>query len=274
MWRIFVFSAALVGLAAMPSAWPEPARAGAWTQREGRGQIIFSSGRRSATPGSLISGTAEGDVTISQLYLEYGFTDAITLGASAYTEYDVNDADRGSAAAAVFARARVWQNATGSLASVQVAYSQPLESLINEAFGRSKPNSTPEVQLRGLFGSSWWGDWGSAFLSTEGGYNWRSEGTPDEIRLDATLGYEPRRCCMALLSVYGAVPLGSRPGLDSDTALKIAPSLAYTLWPEIGRNRKKPLGPVLPATIQIGLDYDLLDRDEGVGFFVSIWRRF
>jgi len=271
---LLALSAGLGTLVAVSVGTPGPAIAGAWTRPEGSGQFIFSSGRRTAPAGALVGGATERNLTVTQIYVEYGLFDDLTIGASAYTEFDLFDADEGSAAAAILARKRLWQNDAGSVASVQAAFSVPFESVIREEFGRSKPDSVPELQLRGLYGTSWWGDWGNAFLSTEAGYYLRSEGAPDEIRLDATVGYEPRRCCMALFSVYGAVPLGHRTGHDNSSSLKIAPSFAYTLWPEIVRNAKKPPVPVFPSTIQVGLDYDVLNGDDGLGLFISIWKRF
>lgn len=251
-----------------------PARGGAWTRAEGEGQLILSSGRRTSPAGALVGGASERDLTLAQLYVEYGLLDDLTLGASAYVEIAPVDAEDGSAGAAFFARKRLWQDDRGNVVSVQGAVSLPFEKLISDSFARSKPDSVTEFQLRALYGKSWWGDWGNAFLSTEAGYHLRSEGAPDELRLDATAGFEPHRCCMALFSLYTAVPLGNRTGSDSRTSLKMAPSFAYTLWPEIARNAKKPSGRVFPSTIQIGLDYDVLNPGDGLGVFVSIWKRF
>ncbi len=46
------------------------------------------------------------------------------------------------------------------------------------------------------------------------------------------------------------------------------------MWPWIGRNEKKPRGPVRPNTIQLGVSYDLLNRDDGLGLSISVWRPF
>ncbi|MEM7668906.1 MAG: hypothetical protein AAF317_07100, partial [Pseudomonadota bacterium] len=91
----------------------------------------------------------------------------------------------------------------------------------------------------------------------------------DEFRADMTVGYEPYHCCLALMSIFASVPRG----LDNAT-FKIAPSFAYTLWPEVKRNHKKPPGEIRPRTIQFGINYDLLNADDGIGVQVSVWQRF
>jgi len=75
---------------------------------------------------------------------------------------------------------------------------------------------------------------------------------------------------MGMVSVYGLAPLGE----GTDPSLKVAPSIAFTMWPWIGRNEKKPRGPVRPNTIQLGVSYDLLNRDDGLGLSISVWRPF
>ena len=101
-------------------------------------------------------------------------------------------------------------------------------------------------------------------------YHLRREGTADDLRLEFTTGYAPWRQIMGIVSIYGLTPLGE----DADASLKIAPSIAYTMWPRVERNEKKPAGPVNPGTFQLGVSYDLLNQDDGLGVSFSIWRRF
>jgi hypothetical protein len=73
---------------------------------------------------------------------------------------------------------------------------------------------------------------------------------------------------MGILSVYGLSPLG--PG--TDPSLKVSPSLAYTFWPFAERDEKEPEKQRKPSTIQIGLSYDVLNPEDGMGVLISIWR--
>jgi hypothetical protein len=66
------------------------------------------------------------------------------------------------------------------------------------------------------------------------------------------------------------MPLAS----GTDPSLKIAPSIAYTLWPYVRHNERKPEGPVRPSSIQLGASYDLLNPGDGLGLSLSIWRSF
>jgi hypothetical protein len=128
----------------------------------------------------------------------------------------------------------------------------------------------PEAHLAGLYGRGWAGDWGSTFISTGAAYHLRREGAADELRFEFTTGYAPWRHVMGIINFYGLTPLGE----DTDASLKIAPSIAFTMWPWIGKNEKKPRGPVKPITIQFGVSYDLLNQDDGLGLSISIWRPF
>ncbi len=74
---------------------------------------------------------------------------------------------------------------------------------------------------------------------------------------------------MALFNVHGTMALGG-----GDASLKLAPSLAYTFWPWLGPNDRKPDGPVNPSTLQIGVTWDALNPDDGLAIDVSVWKRF
>ncbi|MEM0922448.1 MAG: hypothetical protein AAGF44_03125 [Pseudomonadota bacterium] len=247
------------------------AAAGAWTREEGTGQVIFSTGRRVAPVGALTGRIADEDSNTTQIFVEYGLFNDLTIGATLFAELSSTDLGEGSASAGLFLRQRLWQGERG-VVSVQAGYIHPIEDIFPGEFGRNGSASEQEVEVRALYGHSWWGDWGSAFFSGEAGYDWHGDAEADEIRLDATIGWEPYRCCLALMSGFATVPVGG--GGSGDASLTIAPSIAYTIWPDIGRNHKKPQGPVRPATIQIGINYDLLNSDDGLGVQLSLWRRF
>ncbi len=265
--RLACVSVFLVGFSLSAAG---PACAGAWTQAKGEGLAIVTTGRRVAPAGALTGGPISNDTNISQIYLEYGLLDGLTIGIKSYIELSTTDLNGSSASLGGFVRKRVWQDGEGGVASVQFGYAHPIDSLLGGTFAESEPGAVPEAHLAGLYGRGWAGDWGSAFISTGMAYHLRREGTADDLRFEFTTGYAPWRRIMGIVSFYGLTPLGA----GTDASLKIAPSFAFTMWPWIGRNEKKPLGPVKPGTIQLGVSYDLLNRDDGLGVLIGIWRRF
>ena len=246
------------------------ADAGAWTRAKGEEISIITTGRRVAPLGGLTGGPVSSDTSVSQIYLEYGLIDGLTIGAKTYVELTTTDLTGSSAALGGFIRKRIWQDGQGGVGSVQFGYSHPIESLLGSTFAFAEPGAAPEAHLAGLYGRGWSDDWGSAFLSTGAAYHLRRDSRADDMRFELTAGYAPWRRIMGIVSLYGLVPLGE----GTDTSLKIAPSIAYTMWPWLQRNEKKPSGDFKPNTIQFGVSYDLLNRDEGLGISISIWRPF
>jgi len=246
------------------------ALAGAWTQSEGEGLAIVTIARRAAPVAALAGGPADTDGNISQVYLEFGVLDGLTIGAKAYSELSLSDPDRSAASLGGFLRKRVWRSQQGEVASVQAGYAQPIDALMGSAYTYADPGAVPEAHAAGLYGRGWGGIWGSAFLSTGAAYHWRGEGQADEMRLEATGGYASNRSWMGMLGLFGLAPLAD----GTDASLKVAPSIAYTLWPTKVHHWKRPHPELNPPTIQLGISYDLLNRGDGLGVSVSIWRRF
>ncbi len=265
--RLACVSVFLVGFALSAAA---PACAGAWTRANGEGLAIVTTARRVAPMGALTGGPVSSDTNISQVYLEYGLLDGLTIGAKSYIELSTTDLNGSSAALGGFVRKRVWQDGQGGIGSVQFGYAHPIESMLGGAFASSEAGAVPEAHLAALYGRGWADDWGSAFVSTGAAYHLRGEGTADDMRFEVTAGYAPWRRFMGMVSFYGLAPLGE----GTDASLTIAPSIAFTMWPWVARNEKKPRGPVHPNTIQIGASYDLLNPDDGLGLSISIWRPF
>ena len=267
MWclgRVACVAAALVPLAL------DEAAAGAWTREKGDGMVIVSTGRRVAPVGSVTGGPIDDDANVSQIYLEYGLIEGLTIGGKAYVELSSIDPTQGSAALGGFVRKRVWQDGKGGVASIEAGYAHPIESLLGRIFSYVDPGAVPEAYLSGLYGRGWGGDWGSAFISTGASYFVRTEDTADDIRLELTGGYAPSRRFMGILSLYSLTPLG--PG--TDPSLKIAPSVAVSFWPKPKEGEEDGGDRPHPQTIQLGVTYDLLNRDEGIGISLSIWRPF
>lgn len=259
-----VLSAGLVLSAAAPAG------AGAWTRAEGEGLIIATTARRVAPAGALIGGVAHNDVNIGQIYLEYGLLDGLTIGAKVYMELSTTDVNGSSASLGGFVRRRVWRDGKGGVASVEVGYAHPIDSLLGAAFAESRPGAVPEAHLAGLHGYGWAGEWGSAFVSTSAAYHYRGEGEADQLRFEITSGYAPWRRIRGMVSLYALAPLGG----GTDASLKIAPSVAYTIWPRVSRDGSKPRRPVKPVTIQLGVSHDLLKPGDGLELSISIWRPF
>lgn len=259
-----VLSAAFLAGSGLPSG------AGAWTRVPGEGQLILTTARRMAPAGSMLGGGPDRDTNISQIYLEYGLLDDLTIGGKTYVELSSTDLERSSAAVGAFLRKRVWRDAGGSVASVEAGYAHPIDSLLGGAFAAAEPGAVPEAYLAGLYGHGWGDAWSGAFVSTGAAYHWRGDGLPDELRGEVTAGYRPWRRVMGMLSLFGLVPLSN----GSEMSLRIAPSIAYTMWPRIRKNEKKPKGPIRPNTVQLGASYDILNPGDGLGLSISIWRSF
>ena len=246
------------------------AGAGAWTLAEGSGQVIMTTGRKIAPIGAFTGGAADSDANSSQIYAEYGLADGWTVGAVAYGEFSTTDAADMELRLGGHVRHRVWTGSKGDVASVQAGFSAPIEGWLGDLAPDSLPESVPEVYGRALYGRGWQTEWGNSFVSTEGGFHWRGEGDEDELRLDVTAGHEPWKGVLALLGVFSALPIGDA----GDATLKFAPSIAYTLWPWLGENDKKPFGPLHPNTVQLGIVWDALNPDDGLGVQLSIWQSF
>ena len=259
------------------------AAAGAWTLAEGSGQLIMTTGRKMAPIGAFMGGPADSDSNSSQIWAEYGVADGWTVGAVAYGEFSTTDAADLELRLGGHVRHRVWTGEKGDVASVQVGFSAPVEGWLGDLAPESLPDSVPEGYLRGLYGRGWQTGWGNSFVSAEGGFHWRGERAADELRFDVTAGHEAWKGVLGLFSVFTAVPIGNGgeegdvggDGSDgSDATLKLAPSIAYTMWPWLGDNDKKPFGPLYPNTVQLGVVWDALNPDDGLGFQISIWKSF
>ncbi len=254
------------------ASWPAggPAHAGAWTRAEGDGQLIVTTARRVAPADAWTGGITTDDTSYSQIYVEYGWEDDLTIGGVIYTEVDALDIASSTGSVGLFVRQRLWQGQHGDVFSVQVGASHPIEQYVLEEYDVVPTGSNAfEVQVRALYGKGWGFDWGNAFVSLEGGYHWR-DGEADELRFDATAGIEPIKGVLGIMSVYSLTPLGG----GTDASLKLAPSVAWTMLPWIGRDGKKPRGPISADTVQFGVIYDVLEEDRGLTLQISVWRPF
>jgi hypothetical protein len=247
------------------------AAAGAWTLAEGTGQLIMTTGRKIAPINAFVGGVADSDSNSSQIWVEYGVADRWTVGAVIYGEFSTTDLDDMELRIGGHVRHRVWAGERGDVASVQAGFGVPVESWLGDLAPDSLPDSVPEAHLGALYGRGWQTGWGNSFVSAEGGYRWRGEDADDELRFEVTAGHEAWKGVLGLVSVFTSVPIGDD---DTDATLKLAPSIAYTLWPWLGENDKKPYDPIYPNTVQLGIVWDALNPDDGLGVQISIWKSF
>ncbi len=254
-------------LGALPAG---EAAAGAWTLARGSGQVISTTGRNIAPIGAFIDGAADTNSASSQLWVEYGLFDRWTVGATIYGEFSTTDASDMQLRLGAHARHQIWTGENGGVAAVQAGFSAPVESWVGDMVPDSLPNSVPEVSLSALYGRGWQTSWGNSFVSTGAGFQWRGEGADEELRFEVTAGHEAWRGVVGLFSVFSSLPLGDR----NNATLKLAPSIAYTLWPWLGENDRKPYDPLYPNTVQLGVVWDTLNPDDGLGVQFSIWKSF
>ena len=245
------------------------AGAGAWTLREGQGQVIMSTSRKIAPIGGFFGDPVETDENSTQIFAEFGVNDELTLGITIYGAFSTIEDDV-EASLGIHARHKVWTGEDGDVLSVQGGVRVPVERWLGEGLGDSRPDSVTEVNLRVLYGRGWQTDWGNSFVNAELGLNLRGEGLDEEVQFDFTIGHEPIRGLLGLLSVYTSVPLGNQ----GEASVKFAPSVAYTFWPWLGENDKKPYGPINPNTVQLGVEWNALALDDEMTASVSIWKGF
>lgn len=253
----------------------DPAGAGAWTRPAGEGLLIATTARHVAPISSLTGGPIDSDKNVSQLYLEYGLAEGLTAGAKFYVELSTSNFESSSASLGGFLRKRVWQDGKGGVGSLQAGYAHPVEKYLGQGLEFADPGAVPEAHGAALYGRGWAGDWGNAFVSTGIAYHWRGEQLADEIRGELTGGFAPRRDLMGILSLYGLYPLGEggNPLMETESSLKIAPSIAYSIWPDEDETEEADTA-ARPRTIQLGISYDLLNPEDGIGFALSLWQPF
>ena len=245
----------------------QTALCGAWTLAEGDGQWIVTTGRKAKPIGAWAGRLAKRDKTSVFVFVEYGLTDRLTLGAKGSADWISTD-NQFDLRAGGHLRYRLWQGGAGDVFSIQFGAAAPIRAQIDPALVPTGGN-VAEFGASLLYGRGWISDWGNTFVSLEAGYR-RRHGLPDELRVEGTVGHALSPRLMGLFATYVTHPLDG----VGDPSLKLAPSAAWTLWPSLGPNDKKSAEIRHPRTIQLSLSYDVLKADEGLGFYVSVWNRF
>lgn len=245
---------------------PTCADAGAWTLPEDKTLAIVTTSYQIAPAGSLISGVRTKEDLATQVFLETGLFEDLTLGFTAYSEFSSLTGETDTRLG-LHARHRVWQGWNGSVASLQIGVELPANDWLGQI---QQPDSVVEIDARALFGMSWQLDWANSFVSTELGYRVRRSGQADEVLFDGTLGLEPWDGVLGLFTVSSTVPLEN----TGRASFMVTPSLAFTLWPQVGTNDKKPNLKAPPQTLQIGIGYDVLNPGDGIRLSGGIWTWF
>lgn len=248
---------------------PGGAWSGAWTLSEGEGQLITTTGRTVAPVGAIFGDAADEDTSSFSVFVEYGVTDRLTVGATGSAEW-LATTNQMDVRIGAHGRYRIWQGDSGDVFSVQAGASFPIEGWFGDPLAGPTGDSVTEAQIGLNYGRGWVGDWGNSFITTEVAYRWRSNGAGDEARFELTGGHAFSRRLMAIVSTFTVIPFEG----PDDPSLKIAPSVAWTFWPSLGQNDKKPADFPHPRTIQLGIGYDVLNPGDGLDISVSVWSRF
>ncbi len=198
-------------------ALPEMAFAGAWTWDEGKGQISTALTATSATAAfdgdRNLGSRPRYNKTELQALIEYGVTKEFTMMLTpALQHVDIAapvDAKRTGLGFSEFGgRYRIWE-AKDWVVSGQAVIRVPgtFDTVNPAAIG----NNGVETDLRALFGWSFKiGAW-PAFLNLEVAQRFRTNGPPDEVRADGTLGVQFLPKWLALVQVYNVISEGARP---------------------------------------------------------------
>jgi len=263
--------ALVLGLAAAGPAW-----AGAWTQEQGRGQLITTVTAYRVTSGYDRDRKRVDQTRFEKLelqpYFEYGVTAWLTVGAAPSYQWlssgtgDARDRNQGLADAELFARTRLYRD------EAQVVSAQ---GMVRVPMGYST-RDTPalgydqvDLEARLLYGRSGrigWGDW---FVNLEGAYRWRLDTPADEVRLDLTAGLRPWERWQLLAQSFNIIGMRNagggptvQPSAPDYDLFKLQLSVVYDLTPT--------------WSVQFGGYTEYAGRNTGAGnaLLVALWTRF
>lgn len=221
---------------------PNLAYAGAWLQPKGEGLAIVQLTRF----GSSEYWDENGDLNEQlhfdkwelQPYAEYGLTDKVTVGGTAYLQQveQGDDSNIGLADPEFFLRTRLWHN------DKHVISIQPLIKLPSyfEESGTPRGGSrSVDAELSLLYGGSRkiWSE--RDYTDIRIGYRTRSRGLGDQVRVDAATGIflsEHWQVIPAVRGIYGIdsseAAVFSEDGEQDYSLLKAEATLAYHLAPQ------------------------------------------
>ena len=248
---LIILSALLVDQGLAPSA-----NAGAWTRAPGS---TFTSQSVKFFTTEFTSDTSPSFRKVAtSSYLEYGLTDAVTLGGELDYALRADGAEEGLIRA--FARARVWRGEAGDVVSAEISGGYPaLNALSPVAAAR---DVTPDAKLGVAYGRGLpWGagGWAEASLA----FRHRMDSPADEIKLDLTLGWRPNEDFLLIGQIFGTLGLRNEGPFGANyDALKLSLSAGYVLSER--------------RTLLLAIAQDAFGRniDLGTEIGVTIWTEF
>lgn len=217
---------------------PQPARAGAWTQEEGHGQVILqAAAAHSATefgPSYDLYASRPYDKVEVALVFEYGATDWLTLiAAPQFLAVSLGDPAPASYAGPGYqdlgARVRLWHDAA-SVVSAQAVGRFPGTG--NSSSAAAVGYEDAEVDLRLLAGTNFTLFDKPAFVDVQVAQRLRFGDPPDEFHLDVTLGVRVAERWQVLAQSFNVVSEGAGEGPyfgDSYEYYKVQLGAAYDL---------------------------------------------
>jgi len=211
-----------LALGLIAAGLPTVARAGAWMQPEGHGQVIVSGTYTNSDKGFDDSGSAVDIPDYGKFelnaYFEYGITDRVTAIVQpqlrSVTIGAPTDADSfGLGYTDLGARMRFWSDEKSILSGQAVARIPGSTDDNNPA----QVGSTGfETDLRILYGRAFaLGTWAS-FLDAQLAYRIRTGDPSDEVRADFTIGTRPVPKVLLLAQSFNTFSTGSAQGVFSD----------------------------------------------------------
>ena len=215
------------------------ARSGPWPQAEGGGQLVMSTSfQHLNVQGYDSQGRPSGRGSLDQLsvspYWEHGLTQRWTIGIAPRLQASWMDLGYtrsnsvGLADAGLFARYAVWRD-NGMVLSVQGTAVTPGTAStdsprIAEAHG--------SVEGRALFGISRAIGSINAFMGLEGAYRLRFGSNADEVRLDATMGFQPANGWFVFAQSLNTLGMRNATGNGANySAYKAALAVSYSITP-------------------------------------------
>jgi hypothetical protein len=263
--------ALLAGLAAaLLARAPAAANAGAWMLARGSGQAITTFSAYRSTGGYDDRGNPVPGAKYERLeldtYLEYGLTNAITIGAQPRYQWawSGSGASRQSSSGwsdiDLFVRRRLW-DVHGWVSSVQALAVLPDAYDPHKSPAPGTGRAAYEARLlagRNLGAHNW------GYLDVETAYRVGTSGLSDQIRGDITLGLKPRADWLAIAEFTSTISttLGDGTAGASYDLSKLRLSVVRNL--------------TQTASVELGYWRDVAGRRVGLGnsIFLSCWLRF
>jgi hypothetical protein len=246
----------------------EQARAGAFNQEEGRGQVIlteaFSSADQGYDIGGKLTSASRFQKSDTTALIEYGFTDWLTaIVKPSFSNWRLSgppDATyTGIGTSEIGAQAQLLKLGS-SVFAVQAMARVPGSNDGNNL--ALQGNTHVEEELRALAGHGFQlGSWAS-FVDVQVGYRWRY-GPPSEWHGDVTLGTRPSDNVMLLLQSFNASSRSSTSTVFPRNSLsKLQASIVYDFT--------KALSGQIGAFQSIAGENALKER----GLIAAVWYRF